>query len=437
MQIYLIKYLKYIGCIDNNSTKLVSIIVFFMPIFFLTVKSWVTTSIFLLFLICGWSILRNPSLYFSKRGPNFWILLLCLVIPFFAEFFAQVGRGEIVGSNLDGPARMLLAAGIFVYFCRFECTRVIHCLSYGSALGVFGVFLSLLIFPDYYWGSRAATYFVDPITLPCYTVGLLGLFLFFVPKEVPSKWTIYIKSLLVLLTVYIVIASASRSAYVAFICLMTFHVIFCFRHSFKTQIFGLLGLIIALMLVYFFSDSVYQRVNESVSGVMAFFFEGENSEYLVQKTSSGQRLVLGLIDLYLIKNNLFFGFADRAALPPYEELRVFIPSLTEEVYWIKVSAGSHAEFLAQLVRQGVFFGSFTLMSLFFYPLYLFLWRYRYLTFSKGSLLALPLGILIPILVSSMTIQVFNLKMTISFYGVCVALFFAYLYRQADMNGNKC
>lgn len=432
-------FLQRLNGLSYGRMELISSIVFLMPVFFLTIKSWVTTSLFLIFMICIWSILRNPKYYFANRNPQFWVLMICLTTPFFAELFAQLGRGEIVGSNIDGPSRMLLASGIFVYFCRHDSAGVIRCLSYGSALGVIGVFISLVIFPDYYWGNRAATYFVDPITLPCYSTGLLGLFLFFDPKGVSSKGIIFIKGLLVLLTLYIVVKSGSRSAYVAFICLIMFYALFCFRHSVKAQIFGLLSIGSMLVLVYFFSDSVYQRVNESVAGVWAFFSNSDdgNFSHLVQETSSGQRLVLALIDLQLIKSNLLFGVGDRTDLPPYEELRVLVPLLTKEIYWIKDLAGSHAEFLAQLVRQGVLFGTLTIVSLFFYPLYLFLWRHRRLTFANGSLSALLLGIVIPILASSMTIQVFNLKMTISFYGVCIALFFAYLYRQIHAREDKC
>ena len=168
---------------------------------------------------------------------------------------------------------------------------------------------------------------------------------------------------------------------------------------------------------------MHDRVNESVRGVVAFLFQDDSG---VQRTSSGQRIILGLIDIHLIKSNPFFGFGDRSSLPPYEELSLMVPLLNREIYDIKVLAGSHSELLAQPVRQGLMFGVLTLCSLFFYPLYLLLWKYRNLTFAVGSPLAVGLGMIVPIVASSLTIQVFNLKMTTSFYGVCLAIFFAYL-----------
>jgi hypothetical protein len=394
-----------------------------MPVFFLTVKSWVTTSLFLLFFICCWPIIANSTYYFSNRSKQFWILLVCLLLPFFSELFAQIGRGQIIGSSLDGPSRMVLAAGVFVYLSRFDSTKLIQCLSYGSVFGVIGVLLSLVIFPDSYWGWRAATYFVDPITLPCFTIGLLGLALFWGRKVFPGHIDLFVKVTLTIIAAYIAVESQSRSAFVALACLLTVYVMYCFRHSFKTQIIGLVGLIIGLTLVYFMSEIVHDRVNESVSGVLAFLFQDDSG---VQRTSSGQRIVLGLIDIHLIKSNPLFGFGDRSSLPPYEELSLMIPLLNKEIYDIKVLAGSHSELLAQPVRQGFIFGVLTLFSLFFYPLYLLLWKYRNLTFAIGSPLAVGLGMIVPIVASSLTIQVFNLKMTISFYGLCLAIFFAYL-----------
>ncbi len=403
--------------------ELISSIVFFMPVFFLTVKSWVTTSLFLLFLICCWPIIRNWTYYFSNRSKQFWVLLVCLVLPFFSELFAQIGRGQIIGSSLDGPSRMILAAGVFVYLSRFDSMKLIQCLSYGAAFGVIGVLLSLVIFPNDYWGWRAATYFVDPITLPCFTIGLLGLTLFWGRKVFPGRIDVFFKVVLTIIAAYIAVESWSRSSFVALACLLTVYVMYCFRHSFKTQVIGLIGLIIVLTLVYFISDIVHDRVNESVRGVVAFLFQDDSG---VQRTSSGQRIILGLIDIHLIKSNPFFGFGDRSSLPPYEELSLMVPLLNREIYDIKVLAGSHSELLAQPVRQGLMFGVLTLCSLFFYPLYLLLWKYRNLTFAVGSPLAVGLGMIVPIVASSLTIQVFNLKMTTSFYGVCLAIFFAYL-----------
>ena len=416
--------------------KLISIIVFLMPVFFLTVKSWVTTSLFLLFFVCCWPIISNLTHYFSNRSKHFWMFLGCLLVPFFSEVFAQIGRGEIIGSSLDGPSRMLLTAVVFIYLSRADVSDVVKALSCGAMIGVLGVAFSLLVFPEQYWQHRAATYFVDPITLPCFTIALLGLSLFLGDRVFPTRFSVIFKAILTIVAAYVAVESYSRSAWVAFICLLTVYVIYSFRHSFKTQVIGVVGLLIGLILFYFLSDIVYSRINESVRGVLAFLLQDEDLRHTVQHTSSGQRILLGLIDVHLILGSPFFGVSDRESLPPYEQLLGGMPILTKEIYEIKILAGSHTEILAQLVRQGIIFGSFTLCSLFFYPLYVIVWRFRRITFGDGSLLVGALGIIIPILASSLTIQVFNLKMTISFYGLCLAIFFAGLCWNIEKESTK-
>ncbi len=54
---------------------------------------------------------------------------------------------------------------------------------------------------------------------------------------------------------------------------------------------------------------------------------------------------------------------------------VGIPYLNKEIYEIKSLAGSHSEMLAQLVRQGIIFGVYTLVVCFFI---------RYMYFFGGS-----------------------------------------------------
>ena len=105
---------------------------------------------------------------------------------------------------------------------------------------------------------------------------------------------------------------------------------------------------------------------------------------------------------------------------------------------IKVLAGSHSEVSAQLVRKGLFLGGFVLWGLFLYPMYLVSCKLR-LWSTAGPGFALGIyGLMVPVFLSGLTIQVFNLKMTMSFYMLCLAIFLAYcLYKmEASERGLK-
>jgi len=410
------KLLIHLADLRADPMNWLAALVFFTAAFFLTLKGTATTSLFLMFFICSWPIIKTPRHYFAGRGPQFWVLILCLLSPFLAEVLAQAGRGSFIGSSLDGPSRAILAAGIFTYLSKKDCTNLLSALGIGSAVGIVLVFLYLQVFPEHYWGDRAATYFVDPITLSCYTVVLLGLYLFGDYPNIPRKVSNFAKLLISILTIYIAIESQSRSSWVAGVVLGEIYLLYTFRASLMKQILATLALALGCFAIFAFSDVVFNRLSLAYQGLFSFLAEGGG-----QRSSTGQRMVLLLIDFELIKDNLFFGVAD-GVMPTYEYLQSKIPSINEEIYNIKVLAGSHSEFFAQIVRKGVFFGGLAIWGLFGYPVYLIVREF----FRKGFLgeeLQKLLGLVVLLFVSGFTIQVFNLKMTTAFYMLLLAIFF--------------
>lgn len=417
--------LKHLADSRSDPMNWLAAVTFFTPAFFLTLKSTATTSLFLMFFICSWSIIKTPRHYFAARGPQFWMIILCLLSPFLAEVLAQAGRGIFIGANLDGPSRAILAAGVFVYLSKKDCINLLSALSIGSAVGIVLVFLYLQVFPEYYWGHRAATYFVDPITLPCYTVVLLGFYLFGDYSKIPKNISNFVTFLICILTIYIVIESQSRSAWVAGIALGEIYLLYSTRASLMKQILATLALALGVLAIFTFSDVVGGRVSEAYRGLVSFLEVGGG-----QQSSTGQRMILLLIDVELIKDNLFFGVAD-GVMPTYEYLQSRIPSINEEIYMIKTAAGSHSEASAQLVRKGLFLGGFALWGLFLYPFYLVSCKLRAWSKAGLGLAAGIYGLIVPVFFSGLTIQVFNLKMTMSFYMLCLAILLAYCFPRIE------
>ncbi len=59
----------------------------------------------------------------------------------------------------------------------------------------------------------------------------------------------------------------------------------------------------------------------------------------------------------MIKENLWFGVQD-GQIPPYPQILAAVPLLTPEIFEIKSLAGSHSEYLAQLVQKGLILGGY-------------------------------------------------------------------------------
>ena len=420
------QYFGNLHTFRDDPSRLIVIIVFSAAAMFLVVKGWVNTSLFLLFFICCWQILNEPRNFFINRSSQFWVMVFCMLTPFMAELIAQIGRGQFTLSSLDGPSRAILATGFFIWLSKKDCLAVVHALSAGSAVGIILVSLYLQIFPEYFWEHRAATHFVDPITLPCFTVALLGIFVFIGFPGSTERFNALAKSVLTLMTLYVAIESYSRSAWVAGLVLAEVYVLYSCRRSIKRQILAHACLVILVLILFQFSEVLRDRTLEALGGVIEFFSSGRG-----QATSSVQRLIMILIDFELISHSPLFGMPD-GVMPSYEYLKSVIPAIDQEIYKIKALAGSHSEFSAQLVRKGVLMGTWTIWALFIYPIYIIIRELKSRTLSEPDLRVALLGLVVSVMVSGLAIQVLNLKMTISFYTLCLAILFASICRHREL-----
>jgi len=409
---------------DKNVDRLVVAGVCLAPVFFLSIRGWTNAILFVLVLLVSTQIFANHRFYFSKRNIKFWTILACFIIPLFTELSAQVGRLDLIMSSLDGPLRMFLAGILFVYFSRRkDDTQLTKALTIGSSLGIFSVGLSLILFPETYWHLRAATYFVDPITLPCFTVALLGIVLVGQLRSDKTLLDAALTSVAIFVTGWVAYESQSRSSWIALMGLGFVYAFMRFRYSALRQAIAVGSLVAVTLLIYSVSDVMQHRVDEAIDGAINYISTGNG-----QSASSGQRLAMLDIDLALLKKHFWFGLRD-GHLPSYESLLKDIPTLTQETYYIKTHAGSHSEFLAQLVRKGVILGGLSLCAMFFIPLFFFY------SVSKTGRLQPPkigLGFLIPIMVSGLVIQVFNLKMTSTFYAFVLSILFAQIVSSLDL-----
>jgi hypothetical protein len=398
------------------------------PVFFLTMRSWSNAILFILVLLALKPIFTNYRDYFIGCGARFWLMLGCFLTPFASEFIAQMGRGELLLSSLDGPSRMLIAGIIFVYFSRLEPhLDFARAITVGSFFGIMSVALSLMLFPETYWHLRAATYFVDPITLPCFSVGLCGIVLLGKYKDGETGLVLTAKVVALIATVWIALESQSRSSWVALLSLCVLYSWIRFRHSRIRQVFAIILLVLSASAIYIFSDVFRYRVDEAIGGIINYVSTGQG-----QTASSGQRLAMIDVDLVLLSDHFWFGIRD-GEMPPYESLLEEIPTLTEEVYSIKTLAGSHSEFFAQLVRRGGILGGLSLLAMFFVPMWIFLCR----SSSTEQLISkkageIGLGFLVPLFVSGFAIQVFNLKMTTSFHSLVLAIFLGTICSQSRL-----
>ena len=419
------------GC--NKQDVCLFILFLLLPIFFLTIKSWFNALSVLIALTCIWGIVSQPSYYFSRRGKMFWALFIALIIPFACEVIIQILRSSISLRAIDGPLRFLLGAIIFVFLTRYERTLVLaKSFMLGSLLSAFVTFLSVFFIKDYFWGGRAATYFVDPNSLPVYTGVVTCASLYFVSLcgiKTPHKYALF--SILIFMYLYICHVSQTRSSWLPALLFISYFLIRNTRS--KLLNFALILFTFKLFLILFYSqNSTFKnRVNQVYEHVVGMS-QGKFT------TSTGVRVNLVLAELELLKMEPVLGFED-GAIPSFEILKKKSPTLDSTAYSYLRNAGSHIEITAQLVRKGLICGSLTVLALFILPAFYFLKLQSKVVSEVRFICEMSICIILIIFIPSFGIQVFNLKMYSTFWAIFLSLFYSVTYKNLSnsLSNTEC
>ena len=415
-------FFKHVHPVDYKlSDRYIFWLVGAFPLCFSTIKGWSNAVSFLLFIVSAFYIIRDRKRLFSQRNRNFWFLVAILSLPFFTELFAQFGRGNIIWTSLDGPSRFLIATSIFIFVSRCNVSEKLPLqLSRGIYASLILLLAYVLVIDDYNWGDRLATHASDPNTLAIYAAVFLSISLLAI-ETLKDRPLIYLFIYLIGFGVitYVCYYSQTRGAWVAEIVLL----LLIFIRTFWSRKLALTGAIFVLLTItlvaYQNVEVINTRVNQATDDLYQFYQGNPN-------TSLGTRMALTLVDFELLKIAPLFGFED-AYLPNYEILKSRIPILSEQVYAIKIQAGSHSEAFAQLTRKGILLGTITLFCIFMYPLYFFWCRRSSTLDSVRQIAQIGLITTVILITPSLVFEVLNLKMTSTFWGVFLAVFFGSIH----------
>lgn len=402
----------HISYLDKLTILITRLCTSLFPLFFLTIRGWTNICLFLASLLSIiYVTVRHPKFY-KNKNRTYWLLFIALCAPFFTELLAQIFRGHIHPSSLDGPLRFLLAAFVYIALCEIPSKNIHLNFQWVIPTSLLGCLVAYFLDPStsQSWGDRAATYFVDPITFASYIAALSFICLTYLKNKNSLINVLCIVAFAA--SIYLVIMSQARSAWTS--CIVISLVIFLINSKYPKRNFivYLFLIIIISLFAYQFSNLIKNRV-DLISTEIIHYFNGDRD------TSIGIRISLARLDLYLFYNNLLTGVED-GSLPTFSELNQSQSYITEMLYHMKVNAGSHNELLAQISRKGVW-GIISIFGLFVIPIRFFFKNLNNPIEKISSLAKAGFIFCTSIFISSLTIQVFNLKYTSSFYALMVAV----------------
>lgn len=383
---------------------------------FMSVRGLTTRGLFLLVI---------PSLFYFKQSFQFfkqlpdqeWVKLIVatMLLPVLALLISQLLRHDWLINAYDGPSRILISIFLLFYFIyiKINFSRVI---GIAAPLTLVFTLLSVHLHPEVItqWSGRYATTFVDPNAFGAFTVIFTSFCLFNLDASLKSSKTWFFYQLIGLLVgLYLIMGSGTRGSWLAIPVVLSF---WLYSNYSKISIKFFWVIILITVVTVAFINLFFPNISERfISG----FYELLNwANHSKLDSSAGIRLSMWKISLQLFLHSPLYGYGDTG-------LRSFL-----NAPWINLDAtqiakdtmtccGPHNELLANMLRSGVL-GIISVFSLFLVPLCFFAKKLR--SNQKNVRLAAQLGLVyvVTIAICSLSMEVFNLKYSATFYGLIIS-----------------
>ena len=408
----------------------VALAVSLFPLFYLVQKDWVNTFVFILFTVSLIHFLRLPKSSWNLKNITLlqWAVVLSLSAGLLAILVSQIFRLSIVPKSYDGPLRMFLCVPIFLLLVKKKIDFVLI-FQYVCPLSLLMLLVYVLMYPlpMNTWGNRLGTYFVDPNTIGIYTMLLAFMCLYSIDALGKDGMALRVlKYLGVMAGFYLELKSQTRGAWIAEPAMLILWTILHWQSKSKTQL--IISSLISVSVIlgfYFLVDFFHDRVN-SIYDEIAAWLNGTNKD-----TSTGLRLSMWQISWVLFKQNPFSGFGDLG----YQS-QLLLPQIqsvfSSEAISTMAAVGPHNEYLANMVRSGIF-GLVAVLLQFFVPSMIFIrGRKSSVRAIKGTS-EIGLCLVVGMMIASLSVEVLTLKYTNSFYGLMIACLCASVLWQRASN----
>ncbi|VVD67904.1 ligase [Pandoraea capi] len=353
-----------------------------------------------------------------KTSAHVRILIGSLLFPFLAILLVEVLHGHVVANTLDSPLRFFLAVIVFL-----GLRRIVSVVPKWTDL-TFGIGAVCAALMAWYATADLLAYRAESSFLNAIHFGdialLLGILsvvsIHWLRRDTP--WTIAFKILGAAAGCYASWASQSRGGWIALPCLLIVWFLW-HKHSSGMARRGAIALVAIALLAGTFSSKMVRDRFESIRTDLTSLAAGHTD------TSVGIRLELWKVAGKLIAEHPVLGLGAhgyRNAMPAMAASGELTP-LTADYGKGEV----HNQILAYFADYGLL-GLLCILGVYFGPAYFFI-RAAQLRHSDTEHRAALMGLMtvVAFAVFGLTVETFNLKVTVAFYATMLALFAAFAY----------
>jgi O-antigen ligase len=268
----------------------------------------------------------------------------------------------------------------------------------------------------FFWGGRAATIFMDPISLSQHAVICSFICAFLIDRDTSQqRLPQLVLAAGFALGLAVAIRTESRTGWLIVPVAAVLLAVKNTRR--KGSLPAALLVVVALLAgAYLFAPTVQDRIHEAVHEVELYANGGDRD------TSSGVRLSLFRTNLILFEQRplLGWGYAKEPDILAIPEIRKIYTPLFG-YYW--KTAGGHNEYLQSMMRMGLL-GLASRLLLLLVPLVVFARAVGSRDPVRARNGYAGLVVVTGYLLGGLTVEVFNLSYSTSFYALLVALFAA-------------
>lgn len=353
-----------------------------------------------------------------RANPHVRLLLIALVLPFFAILLVEILHGRIVANTLDSPLRFLLATFVFL-----GLRRIVDVMPKWTDLSFATGASAAALMAWYSTGEilsvRAASSFLNPIHFGDIAV-LLGVLsvvsIHWLSRDKP--WTVAFKLVGAAAGCYASWASQSRGGWIVLPVLLVVWLMWR-NQPLSAARRAAIGVVVAVLLAATFSSHVVRERFEMIRSDLINLSAGNPN------TSTGVRLELWKVAGKLIGQHPLLGLGAhgyRNAMPAMATSGELTPLAAE------LGKGEvHNQVLAYFADYGLL-GLLSILSVYLGPAIFFVHSAR-LRRGRIENRAALMGLMtaVAFAVFGLTVETFNLKVTVAFYATMLALFAAFAY----------
>jgi O-antigen ligase len=357
----------------------------------------------------------KPAIAEAKSRQIFGLMKLImtvLALPICAVIFSQFLRQAWLFKACDGPARILLAIPLLIYFSykQIDFSKLISICAAPALLIVIPV---VLMHPEISakWDNRFATASVDPTQFGTYILVLTSFCLFSIDNFTAGN----IKSLAIQISgifagLFLLVGTGTRGSWLGIPFLLFAWLILNRNKLPKHTILILMGMLFGTVVLIGLLQPAFLDRLFSGFAELSMWLDHTNRE-----TSAGFRLTMWQMSWELFKHSPLYGYGDGGFAGSLNQ--PWITSISSpETRNIILFNGPHNEFLANLLRSG-FLGGVSVIALFFIPL-IFFWKNRHNTQARQAS-HFGIAFIVCLMVCSLSSEVLTMKFTASFYGLII------------------